>query len=136
MSLYSVSINGEDWTEYEGVSAAHAASDACLTYMKNNGERREIDLLVVRKAERTQIPPVKAMVLDGESGWVGEVPPAGEEPALIPPPLLSEIPSDDRLRLAHAILPFIDKSGATDHQVRSLAWEGALQAADAVLALP
>lgn len=54
-------------------------------------------------------------------------------------PLLPTIPSDRRLRVAHAILPFVDidqRSEATDHQARSIAWEKALKAADAVLALP
>lgn len=72
MTLWRVSINAGDFEEVEAISAAHAASDVCLSYMKSSGERREIDLLIVRKAERIQIPPVKAMVLDGRSGWAGD----------------------------------------------------------------
>lgn len=56
MTIWRVSINGDDWVEVEAISAAHAASDACLSYMKTSGERREIDLLIVRKAERAVLP--------------------------------------------------------------------------------
>lgn len=55
MTLWRVSINSEDWIEVEAISAAHAASDVCLTYMESSGERRGIDLLIVRKAERTPL---------------------------------------------------------------------------------
>lgn len=81
MTLWRVSINGEDPQEQEAFTAAGAAAQAEVDWDKNANERRQIETLVIHRAERTPLPPVKAMVLDGNSGWAGEV--EEEEPPLV-----------------------------------------------------
>ncbi len=77
--MYRVSINGDDWTEVEAISAAHAASDACLSYIKTSNERREIDLLIVRKAERVAVSRRRTPVVRGRQRRA-----AVPEPAVFP----------------------------------------------------
>lgn len=72
MTLWRVSINGDDWVDVEAISAAHAASDACLSYVKASHERREIDLLIVRKAERAAVSGRRAPVARGRQRRVPE----------------------------------------------------------------
>lgn len=73
MTRWRVSINGGDPDEVEAVTAAGAAALAEVDFNRGGNERREVETLVVHRAERKPLPAVKAMVLDGKSGWVGEV---------------------------------------------------------------
>lgn len=70
--LWRVSVNGDDWVEVEALTAAHAASDVCLRYYEGEGERREIDLLIVRKAERPVVPRGRNRPRPGEPPRVEE----------------------------------------------------------------
>lgn len=55
MTLWRVSINGEDWVEVEAPNAGDAVVEVLSDDFVTRRERREIELLIVRKAERTAV---------------------------------------------------------------------------------
>lgn len=57
MTRWRVSINGEDPSEIESVTAAGAAALAEVEWNSNVNERRQVETLVVHRAERAPVPP-------------------------------------------------------------------------------
>lgn len=55
MTLWRVSINGEDPQEHEAFTASGAAAQAEMDWDKDATERRKIETLVIHRAERTPL---------------------------------------------------------------------------------
>lgn len=56
MTLWRVSINGLDSEEIEAFTAAGAAALAEVDFNSAGNERRQVETLVVHRAERTPLP--------------------------------------------------------------------------------
>ncbi len=54
MTLYRVSINGEDPVEFEAYTPAGAAAQAEMNWDKDANERRQVETLIVHRAERAR----------------------------------------------------------------------------------
>lgn len=65
MTLWRVSINGGDPEEVEAYTAAGAAAQAEVDFNSVANERRDVETLVVHRAERKPFSSVKAMVPGG-----------------------------------------------------------------------
>lgn len=59
MTLWRVSINGLDPEEVEAYTAAGAAAQAEVDFNSVANERREIETLVVHRAERRKLLPTR-----------------------------------------------------------------------------
>lgn len=59
MIHWRVSINVGDWEDIESETAGEAGKFACDEWAAKGHERRAIDLLIVQKAERDELPRVR-----------------------------------------------------------------------------